>query len=194
MQFQLWLTLAIGSCALVGSCVCTEGVTEDSATKIPVVGPETTESRIPVVGPETTDPQTIIEYLEARLKIPPGLLGAIARVESLHRPWAVNAGRTSRYFKTSQQAVEYVAGLERQRVKNISIGFMQINWNVHKSKFSDLNEAFAPYYNIRFAAILLKSLYHRFGSWEKAIGWYNPKGRKQNDVYLRKVLRYWAPK
>lgn len=136
---------------------------------------------------ESLDCSELIRYFERRYDIPTGLLAAIAWVESRGHLWAINNLSSSRYCKSQEEAIIYVRQLERSNQPSISIGCMQVNWQVHKDQFADLNEALTPYYNIKFAAKLLKSLYKRFGSWEKAIGWYNPKGNKPNRTYVNLV-------
>jgi hypothetical protein len=132
----------------------------------------------------------LTQYFEKKYNIPNGLLLAIACVESTKRPWAVNNFRESRYFDTKNDACRYIKILEQTRQLSISVGFMQINWIVHKSNFKNLNQAISPYYNVKFAAELLSSLYKRYGSWEKAIAWYNPKGNHPNYEYLQKIRRH----
>lgn len=133
----------------------------------------------------------IVAAFEEQFNIPRGLLLAIATVESTRRALAVHNFRGSHYFSSLPEAINYVQQHEKTYARSISIGYMQINWRVHKNKFSSLREAFSPYHNVRAAVEILLSLYRRFGSWEKAIGWYNPKGGKWNGVYFQKVLRHW---
>lgn len=138
---------------------------------------------------ESKDYAKIIHHFEAKYNMPPGLLSAIAWVESRGQLWAINNLVSSRYCRTQEEAIVYVKQLERTSQPSISVGCMQINWHVHKDQFRSLNEALTPYYNIKFAAKLLTSLRKRFGSWEKAIGWYNPKGNKPNQEYIDLVCR-----
>jgi hypothetical protein len=133
----------------------------------------------------------ITKHFEEVYDIPSGLLMAIAMVESRMSPWAVNNLVESRYFKRMDDAVEYVERLAKTRQSSISVGYMQINWDVHKRRFSSIAEAMTPYSNIKFAAQLLVSLHKRFGSWEKALGWYNPTSTGANKAYVRKVFRHW---
>ena len=133
----------------------------------------------------------IVAAFEEQFHIPHGLLLAIATVESMRRALAVHNFRGSRYFSSLPEAVAYVHDHEKTCNRSISIGYMQINWHVHKDKFSNLQEAFSPYHNVRAAVEILLNLYRRHGSWEKAIGWYNPKGGKWNGAYFQKVRRNW---
>lgn len=144
------------------------------------------------IDKNSCDCTKITEYFEKKYHIPNGLLLAIANVESMRRPWAVNNLIKSQYFKSREEAISYILQLEKKPQHSISVGYMQINWPVHKHNFTNLNEALNPYHNIKFAAKLLCSLYKRFGSWEKAIGWYNPKRGKSNDDYIKKVSKQWV--
>lgn len=129
----------------------------------------------------------LTRYFEKKFGIPEGLLLAIATVESRQKPWAINyQARKSVYCKTIDDAVEYVSSVQ-EKTRNISIGYMQINWGVHKKNFVDLYVAFTPYYNIKFAAKLLHRLYKRYGSWDKAVCWYNPIQNGANYNYLSKI-------
>lgn len=137
------------------------------------------------------DCAAVARYFEQLYDIPKGLLLAIAKVESNCRPWAVNHRSKSCYFSTLDEAEQYIAQLDFRSNPSISIGCMQINWRVHNIQFASLKEALMPYRNIQFAALLLVGLYQRFGSWEKAVAWYNPMGTKPNMIYKNKVWRSW---
>ncbi|MDR1208280.1 MAG: transglycosylase SLT domain-containing protein [Holosporales bacterium] len=138
---------------------------------------------------DSSDCIELTRYFEKKYNIPDGLLLAIANVESTRRPWAVNNFKESRYFDSLDDAVEYIRHLEKSHQLSISVGFMQVNWAVHKSNFKSIREAFTPFHNVEFAAKLLVSLYLRFGSWEQAIMWYNPCGTKPNYEYLKKIRK-----
>lgn len=139
---------------------------------------------------DSSDCAVLTRFFELKYGIPNGLLLAIAKVESRCQPWAVNHRCVSKYFKNMDEAAQYVSHLEKTH-KNISIGFMQINWPVHRFSFSNLTEAFTPYTNVQFAAELLCRLYKRYGSWEMAVCWYNPKNKKPNLKYWKKVQANW---
>lgn len=138
---------------------------------------------------ESNDCIELTKYFEKKYNIPTGLLLAIANVESTRRPWAVNNYKESRYFNSQDEAVEYIRHLEKSRQSSISVGIMQVNWAVHKNNFKSIREAFTPFKNVEFAAKLLFSLYLRFGSWERAVMWYNPCGSKPNYEYLKKIRK-----
>ncbi|MDR0632836.1 MAG: transglycosylase SLT domain-containing protein [Holosporales bacterium] len=138
----------------------------------------------------THDCKEIIHFFEKKYGIPQGLLAAIAAVESGRRLWAINMRRKSFYCRNLQEAMNVMSCAKGH--PNVSIGYMQINWNVHKNSFKNLETAFTPYYNIKLAAQLLRKLYQRRGSWENAVRWYNPKNKKPNDLYLKHVKKFWT--
>jgi hypothetical protein len=142
----------------------------------------------------SSDCVELTQYFEHKYGIPNGLLLAIANVESTKRPWAVNNFKESRYFKSQNEAIQYIRTLKESEQSSISVGFMQVNWMVHKNNFNSLEEAFTPFHNIEFAAKLLVSLHLRFGSWERAVMWYNPRGSQPNYEYLRKVSAHCSIK
>ncbi|GHS97474.1 hypothetical protein AGMMS50296_4470 [Alphaproteobacteria bacterium] len=143
------------------------------------------------INENSSDCEKIIKHFEKKYKIPEGLLLAIAQVESICRPWAVNNFFTSCYFYTQDSALKHIQNLEKAPQLSLSVGCMQINWKAHQKEFKDVSEALQPYTNIQFAAKLLRNLFGRYGSWEEAIRWYNPANRKPNDFYLKKVKRHW---
>lgn len=201
--FCFWLvSVTVGGGALAPASARASAPAEEGLQKSDV--PQGTEvSQLPsgasptlsVVFPDlekSDDFVAIVEAFEKHFDIPRGLLLAIATVESMRRALAVHNFQGSRYFSSLADAVDYVNEHERKYGRSISIGYMQINWHVHKDKFNSLQEAFSPYHNVRAAVEILLKLYRRHGSWEKAIGWYNPKGGKWNRVYFQKVRRSWS--
>ncbi|CAO5683113.1 MAG: hypothetical protein HEEMFOPI_00850 [Holosporales bacterium] len=133
----------------------------------------------------------VIKNLEKTYGIPDNLLYAIAHVESKIHPWAVNAQGKSRFFQTKDQAVHFAQSLKRKNVKNIGVGCMQINLSSHGKKFKSLSDAFDPHQNIAYSAKFLKSLYDRFGSWERAVEFYHTANPLYNAPYRARVYRVW---
>mgnify|MGYP000075316348 CR=1 FL=1 len=138
------------------------------------------------------DYQKITATLEAKYGIPGKLLTAIARVESGKSPWAVNARGRSHKFRSKEQALKFIQTLKKQGVKNINVGYMQINLQSHERKFRKLEDVLTPYHNIAYAAKLLKQLHKSYGSWEAAIRFYHSGSSVYNLPYQRKVFRAWG--
>lgn len=133
----------------------------------------------------------LIGFFEKKYDIPQNLLVAIAKVESAVSPWAINAPGRSRIFHNKNAALNYIKSLQQQGVTNINVGYMQINLASHRRKFKNLEETLTPYYNIAYAAHLIKRLYLRYGSWETAVRYYHSFSSEHNVIYQQKVYNTW---
>ena len=111
---------------------------------------------------------------------------------SIAWPWTVTAKGKGNFYRDRKTAITAVKRLQRDGVRNIDVGCMQINLMHHKSAFTSLEEAFTPAANARYAAQFLKSLRKQAGSWAHAVGRYhsgNWQGRGRH--YWRKVRILW---
>ena len=140
----------------------------------------------------SNDCKKITTSLEAKYGIPKNLLAAIARVESGKSPWAVNARGRSHRFPSKEKALKFIQDLKKQGVKNINVGYMQINLQSHGRKFKKTEDVLTPYHNIAYAAKLLQHLHKRYGSWEAAIRYYHSGSSVHNLPYQRKVFQAWG--
>lgn len=144
------------------------------------------------------------EYLardiERKYKLPDNILLSISRVESGYRkvngvtrswPWTLNAGGDSAYFDNKEDAIASLKARINNRVTNIDVGCMQLNYRWHKKFFRDLDEMMEPIKNVDYAARFLKKLYKRHGSWEKAVKYYHSSKSKFNVSYYKKVKAVW---
>ena len=136
--------------------------------------------------------KTLLATAENAFEIPQHLLMAIAYVESKWHPWAVNAKGRAFYFDSKADAVKFVKKLQLERVKNIGVGYMQINLSIHGNQFSSLEDAFDPEQNVAYAAKLMTSLFKRFSSWEKAVKYYHTATKKYNVPYRNRVYKTWS--
>jgi hypothetical protein len=142
-----------------------------------------------------------IRLVENQYRIPTGLLGAIAKVESGRWnekekqlevwPWVIHAEGTGQYFSTKQLAIEAVQELQAKGVKNIDVGLMQINLLHHPDAFETLDQAFDPRHNIEYAARFLESLKQNHHSWQKAVSYYHSASPVHHRPYYKKVLKTW---
>ncbi|TGW14950.1 lytic transglycosylase domain-containing protein [bacterium NHP-B] len=140
-----------------------------------------------------------IEQEEKRQGIPDKLLVAMAHVESgifvaakrYPWPWSVNVAGKSYSFSTRRAAVHFVRQKQKQGLRNIDVGCMQINLYHHGHVFRSLEEAFDPRINIRYGGTLLKKLYGRSGSWDQAVAFYHSKTPHYYRPYQQKVFRHW---
>jgi hypothetical protein len=137
---------------------------------------------------------------EISLATPPGLLLAIANVESGRTdatgartpwPWTVQAGGIGRFFATVEQAVLAVRALHASGVQSIDIGCFQVNLFHHPNAFPDLASGFDPLPNALAAARFLASLHEELGAWEPAIAAYHSRQPVLGAPYRDQVLASW---
>jgi hypothetical protein len=133
--------------------------------------------------------------------VPPGLLGAIARVESgrsdprtgqaVAWPWTINAEGQGRFFATKAEAVAATAALLGRGVRLIDVGCMQVNLHHHPQAFPNLEAAFDPAANTRYAGLFLRRLQAARGDWPTAAAHYHSATPEFGDVYRAKVMSAW---
>lgn len=142
-----------------------------------------------------------IRHAEAVGHMPPGMLAAIGQVESGRPdphtgamrpwPWTIDADGVGQFFATKAQAVAAVVALQAQGVRSIDVGCMQVNLMHHPDAFASLDQAFDPAANTRFAVRFLNALYHRTGTWPKAIATYHSETPQIAEEYQRRVMVTW---
>jgi len=129
--------------------------------------------------------------------LPPGLLGAIARVETGRRtptggiqpwPWSFNAAGEGRYMASRAEAVAEVQSRLAAGTRSIDIGCMQINLLHHPDAFPSVEAGFDPETNVRYAVRYLKSLFARTGDWAAATGQYHSSTPERATVYHLRVM------
>ncbi|TCS60931.1 lysozyme family protein [Varunaivibrio sulfuroxidans] len=139
---------------------------------------------------------------QERLRAIPGyLLQAMALAESgrwddrkgenIAWPWTVTAGGKGAFFTTKAEAVAFVEELQKQGVRNIDVGCMQVNLMYHPDAFASLGAAFTPDANAAYAAKLLVRRQKNTTSWLQAAGNYHSTTRAFNHKYKIKVARLW---
>lgn len=138
---------------------------------------------------------------EAGSQLPPGLLAAIARVESgrwdtLRRrvvpwPWAVDVAGHAQFFADKSKAVAATRELLQAGQRNIDVGCYQISLLHHPAAFSSLERAFDPAANARYAARFLTSLHERYGDWPQAVAAYHSADPALGIPYRNLVFAAW---
>ncbi len=133
--------------------------------------------------------------------LPTGLLLAIGRVESgrwdatrgrmTSWPWAINAAGKGQWFDSKTAAIQTVRTLFDNGVRSIDVGCFQISLMYHPAAFANLDEAFDPDTNARYAARFLLSLYIRTGSWETAVEDYHSAVPMLGFAYRQQVYSTW---
>lgn len=130
---------------------------------------------------------------EEKLKgIEPGLLEAIAQIESRLSPLSVNAGGRGYSFRTVGEAVCFIKRKQSEGCKNISVGPMQLHIPSHQRNFSSIEEMLDPHQNISYAAKLLNRLKRKTGSMEKAVKLYHSDNPHSSENYKNRVFGAWA--
>ncbi len=142
-----------------------------------------------------------INAAEAIWKMPPGLLGAVAAVESGRPdpgpkiirpwPWTINAEGVGQFFATKAQAITAVKALRAHGVNSIDVGCMQVNIMYHPDAFASLEAAFDPFRNARYAAKFLNTLYLEGRNWPHAIGAYHSRTEGLGANYRTLVMARW---
>ena len=115
---------------------------------------------------------------EREHRLPAALLHAIARVETgrpdprtgapVSWPWTINAEGQGRFFDTKEAAIAAVRALQARGVTVIDVGCLQVNLHHHPRAFANLDEAFDPMANARYAGLFLSRLYQNAKNWETA--------------------------
>jgi soluble lytic murein transglycosylase-like protein len=157
------------------------------------------EGPSPASAPGPAPCRIAIAAVEPGSGLPPGLLLAIALVESGRAdparggrlepwPWAYNLEGEGRFPATRAAAVAEVAALRESGRRSIDVGCMQINLLHHPGAFRDLDQAFEPEANVRYAARFLRDLHARFGgNWAAAIANYHSGEMERGLLYHRRI-------
>ena len=149
----------------------------------------------PVKAPAQTTTQTCREHIEKEEKskgIEPGLLEAIAQIESKLAPYTVNASGDGYSFKTVEAAVQFIKAKKKQGCRNISVGPMQLQLRWHQHNFKSIEEMIEPQKNISYAAKLLAKFKRQTGSMEKAVKMYHTGNPHTGEAYKERVFNALA--
>ncbi|MFH5923977.1 transglycosylase SLT domain-containing protein [Roseomonas xinghualingensis] len=137
-----------------------------------------------------------IAAVEPGSAVPAGLMGAIALVEAGRAapggrpeawPWTWNAEGQGHTAPTKAAAIAAVAALQARGVRSIDVGCMQVNLMYHPDAFENLDQAFDPLANTRYAARFLTSLRASSPDWGAAIGRYHSGEEARGAAYNRRV-------
>ena len=129
--------------------------------------------------------------------MPPGLLGAVAKVETGRRapdgsvqpwPWSHNAAGDGRYAASNAEALQEVRALQARGVRSIDIGCMQVNLLHHPQAFPSLEAGFDPATNIAYAVRFLRELHARTGDWNQAVAMYHSATPERGLIYQQRVM------
>lgn len=142
-----------------------------------------------------------IAAAEREASIPAGLMQAIGRVESGRRnpetgafgpwPWVINAEGQGRFFPNAPAAIAAVRELQGRGVRVIDVGCMQINLHHHPQAFANLEEAFDPAANARYAAAFLTRLNETRRDWAVSASHYHSQTPHLAEAYRARVMAAW---
>ena len=131
--------------------------------------------------------------------VPPGLLAAVARVETGRPlpvtgdrqpwPWSVNADGESLFYDTRVLAAAETTRRLAQGARYVDIGCMQVDLRMHPRAFATLADAFNPALNADYAARLLVALHASSRSWPTAAGRYHSATPGLLEPYQASVAR-----
>lgn len=133
--------------------------------------------------------------------IPHKLLMAIGTVESGRAtgnskskrpyPWTICANGKGYFLSTKSAAIATVKKLMARGIRNIDVGCMQVNLMHHSKAFKNLEEAFTPKYNVRYASKYFMELKNLYKTWTNAVGYYHSKAEKYYKPYCSVVFNTW---
>ena len=138
---------------------------------------------------------------EREFSLPSGLLQAIGRVESGRYdpargkvaawPWTIDISGVGQQFANMAGAVRATEALRTSGARNIDVGCFQVSLLYHPGAFKDLNEAFDPTANGRYAGQFLSNLKARLGSWTEAVAAYHSADPARGIPYQQMVFATW---
>jgi len=134
--------------------------------------------------------------------IPPNLLQAIGLVESgrpvagsgqaLPWPWTVDFNGRGAFFPDKPTAIRAVLAAQAAGMRSIDVGCLQVNLMHHPHAFADLEQAFDPVANARYAAGFLHLLYDQTHDWRAAAAAYHSQTPARAGPYRARVMQAWA--
>ncbi|KAA1056843.1 lytic transglycosylase domain-containing protein [Azospirillum argentinense] len=102
-------------------------------------------------------------------------------------PWTVNTEGASHYFPTRDEAIAFVRAAQARGTRSIDVGCLQVNLKWHPDAFPDLETAFDPRANARYAAHFLGNLHRAQGSLDAAIARYHSAQSERGAAYRERV-------
>jgi hypothetical protein len=163
---------------------------------VALLSPGLVHAQAPGPGDDWSACRRAIAAVEPGSSVPAGLLGAIALVEAGRAspsgrpeawPWSWNAAGETGSAPSKAAAVAAVAALQARGVRSIDVGCMQVNLMHHPDAFPNLDAAFDPMANTRYAARFLTSLRGSSPDWGAAIGRYHSGEPERGAAYNRRV-------
>ncbi|WP_232630689.1 transglycosylase SLT domain-containing protein [Methylobacterium sp. Leaf118] len=130
----------------------------------------------------------------ARHGVPLGMLYAVGLTESGKRgslqPYAMNIGGRAYFGAGPADVIARLGQAQREGVRLVDLGCMQINHHYHREKFASLEAMIDPAQNVDYATRFLKELRDREGSWTLAVARYHagPNNNPAQKLYVCRVI------
>jgi hypothetical protein len=142
-------------------------------------------------GDAEYDCRSFIAPAERYYSLPPGLLGAMAMVESgmggMPHPWALNLAGQAVMAPDYASAARLLRQPDGRVRRDVAIGCLQIHMGYHLAPFGDPEWALLPRYNVWYAALFLRQLGGRYGTWPAAVAHYHASDAAAERRYLCQV-------
>lgn len=128
--------------------------------------------------------------------VPLPVLYAVALTETGRRgnlhPFALNIAGRSHFATSRQEALDVFAREREKGIRLIDLGCMQINYRWHGQEFETVGDMLDPVKNVEYAALFLKQLRARHGSWTMAVARYHagPTNTPAQHRYVCAVIRH----
>ena len=183
--------------AIAAACISSLAGTAAAATAPPGVEPgaprhATAADGTPRVGSNVCEQQ--MARAAARHGVPLGMLYAVGLTESGKRgslqPYAMNIGGRAYFGSGPADVVARMGQAQREGIRLVDLGCMQINHHYHREKFASLEAMIDPAQNVDYATRFLKELRDREGSWTLAVARYHagPNNNPAQKLYVCRVI------
>ncbi|MFC4173056.1 transglycosylase SLT domain-containing protein [Microvirga sp. GCM10011540] len=130
----------------------------------------------------------------AKHGVPLGMLYAVGLTETGRKgslqPYAMNIEGQPYFAANAGDAIQRFEAARRTGAKLIDLGCMQINHHYHHDRFRSLASMLDPRENVEYAALFLKQLKAREGSWTMAVARYHagPNNNPAQKKYICRVI------
>lgn len=104
-------------------------------------------------------------------------------------PWTVNSAGVGYRFDNQYEAISFANSERFNGRESFDVGCLQVNMKWHADAFADLDSAFDPLTNARYAASFLTNLKNEAGSWMVAAGNYHSKTPEHHARYSNGIER-----
>lgn len=101
-------------------------------------------------------------------------------------PWSVNQAGQGYWFKTPEEAVDFVEDQLDLGLRNFDVGCFQLNHRWHSKGFHSTIDMFDPVSNATYAAQFLNDLFAEKGDWSLAAAAYHSRTPDFADRYQAK--------